>query len=131
MRAILFVFAVLASVSWSCQRVSVALTSTEQADTDDKIIRDYLAAKGISGYLRTNAGTYVVIDSAHTDQPYLQTGKFVYVRYRGYLPGSEAYAFDSNTIDTAKAPYRVSLGQANTIITGWQQQPPPCRKHRA
>lgn len=114
-------------ISLGCQRVEVALTTTEQADVDDKAIRDYLAAKGISGYMRTNSGTYIVIDSSHTDQPYLQTGKFAYVRYRGYLPNDESIAFDSNTVDSLKAPYRVNLGQANTVITGWQDALPHFR----
>lgn len=114
-------------ISLGCQRVNVALTTTEQADVDDKTIRDYLAAKGISGYMRTNSGTYIVIDSAQPEQPYLQTGKFAYVRYRGYLPGYESIAFDSNTVDTLKAPYRVNLGQANAVITGWQDALPHFR----
>ena len=104
----------------ACQRVSVALTSAQQADTDDQIIRAYLASKNFGSYIRTNAGNYVVIDTAHPENPYLRSGNFAYIRYRGFSPGLEGYAFDSNTVTANTLPFRVEIGTPNSVIAGWQ-----------
>ncbi len=103
----------------ACQRVEVALTTDERAVNDDQKIRDYLAAKGVVNYARSNAGTYVVIDSAQPAAPLIRNGQFVFLRYRGYFPGTEATAFDSNTVATQPL-FSFIVGQSGLVINGWQ-----------
>ena len=105
---------------FSCQRVSVVLTAAQQADTDDQTIRTYLASKGISNYTRTNAGNYVVIDTAQPENAFLRAGNIAFIRYRLWIPTNEHVAADSNTAIFQTAPLRVELGAPNTVIPGWQ-----------
>jgi len=116
----LFCLALLLAVQ-SCKRTTVQLTTTQQADTDDDRLREYLTRKGITGYTRTPTGVYVVIDSAKPDKPFIRSGNFVYVRYRGYFPNGERVAFDSNTVDSTESLFRVEIGRAGTVINGWQE----------
>ena len=102
-----------------CKRSDVLLSSAAQADSDDQKIRDYLTSKNITGYTRTVNGTYVVIDSAHPENPYIRNGQFAFVKYRGYFPGTEATSFDSITADTV-LPFRVEVGRTG-VINGWQE----------
>lgn len=90
-----------------------------QAITDDKLIQDYLKAKGITNAKKTASGLYYVIHQAGTG-PNAAAGQKVTVNYTGQnLTGEK---FDSN-VDPAfnhVEPFKFDLGN-HSVIAGWDE----------
>lgn len=90
-----------------------------QAATDDKLIQDYLKAKGITNAKKTASGLYYVIHQAGTG-PNAAAGQKVTVNYTGQnLTGEK---FDSN-VDPAfnhVEPFKFDLG-TRSVIAGWDE----------
>jgi FKBP-type peptidyl-prolyl cis-trans isomerase len=105
----------------SCTKTDVALSATEQANTDDRLLREYLASKNITLYTRTPSGNYVVIDTASGTERLIRNGDFAYLRYRLYLPNKESVAIDSNTVDSVSGLFRVEVGVSGKVINGFQE----------
>jgi FKBP-type peptidyl-prolyl cis-trans isomerase FkpA len=90
-----------------------------QAVTDDKLIQDYLKAKGITNAKKTASGLYYVIHKEGTG-PNAAAGQKVTVNYTGVnLTGEK---FDSN-VDPAfnhVEPFKFDLG-THSVISGWDE----------
>jgi FKBP-type peptidyl-prolyl cis-trans isomerase FkpA len=90
-----------------------------QATTDDQLIRELLAKKGITNAVRTASGLYYVIHE-EGEGPQPEAGKKVTVNYTGVNMDGET--FDSN-VDPAfnhVQPFQFDLGRRN-VIAGWDE----------
>lgn len=81
-----------------------------QAETDDRLIRDYIDANGLDA-TPTGSGLYYVIEEPGNDQ-HPEADDRVWVRYTGrFLNGD---IFDSSNGDIVNFPL-------NVLIQGWQE----------
>lgn len=83
----------------------------KQADLDDRLIREFIASKGIAGMVKGPAGIYYVISQPGTGTDPINAGSTVTVKYAGrYLDG---VVFDSSADG-------ISLG-LSSVIPGWRK----------
>jgi FKBP-type peptidyl-prolyl cis-trans isomerase len=90
-----------------------------QAVTDDKLIQDYLKAKGITNAKKTASGLYYVIRTEGTG-PNAAAGQKVTVNYTGENMSGEK--FDSNVDPKFNhvEPFKFDLGN-HSVIAGWDE----------
>lgn len=106
------VFAAFAACSESTR-----LTEAEQEILDQRLIREYLAAKNLTGFKMdstagTNNGTlwYKVLNTTVADSPLVNSSSLVFVRYKGMLLNGQVI---DEKIDTTG--FRLS-----STIQGWR-----------
>lgn len=84
-----------------------------------KVMEDYLAKNNIKAQ-KTKNGAYVLVEQPGTD-PKADSGKQVFVKYRGYLLDGGT-VFDTN-MDSSKGhidPYPVVIGEHH-VVAGWEE----------
>ncbi len=89
----------------------------EQVGIDEKKLKDYFSANGITGYQRTNEGLYYTITKQGSSEM-AKSGDQMVVNYSGKL--LDGKPFDSN-VDTAfhhVQPFTFKLNQ-HQVIPGW------------
>jgi len=91
----------------------------EQAATDDKLIREYLAKKGVANAKKTSSGLYYVIHKEGTG-PLAAAGKTVAVNYTGVNMDGETFDSSVDSAFNHVAPIEFPLGQHN-VIAGWDE----------
>jgi FKBP-type peptidyl-prolyl cis-trans isomerase FkpA len=89
----------------------------EQAELDEQIITDYIAAHGLDA-IATGSGLYYVIDSIGGGV-FPNSSSVVTVAYRGYFTDGET--FDESTAAGATFPL-------SNVIAGWQEGIPLYRE---
>lgn len=118
-----------AYITWAVKMVSIkskeqaeaeALEKNkEQAETDERLIKELLQSKGITNAVRTASGLYYVIHNEGTGEKPV-TGQKVTVNYTGVNLQGET--FDSN-VDSAfhhVEPFTFELGRRQ-VIAGWDE----------
>ncbi|WP_118972416.1 FKBP-type peptidyl-prolyl cis-trans isomerase [Taibaiella koreensis] len=100
------------------QEAAAAQTKV-QAATDDKLIQEYLAKKGIANAKKTTSGLYYVIHKEGAG-PLAAAGKNVSVNYTGVNMDGEAFDSSVDSAFNHVAPIEFPLGQHN-VIAGWDE----------
>lgn len=101
------------------QQAAAASKAQAQAETDDKLITEYLKSKGISNFKRTESGLYYVIQKEGQGE-HPKAGQKVTVNYTGVNMMGET--FDSNVDPKFNhvEPFQFNLGMRN-VIAGWDE----------
>lgn len=90
-----------------------------QGATDDKLIQEYLAKKGVTNAKKTPSGLYYVIHKEGTG-PLAAAGKTVAVNYTGVNMDGETFDSSVDSAFNHVAPIEFPLGQHN-VIAGWDE----------
>jgi FKBP-type peptidyl-prolyl cis-trans isomerase FkpA len=122
----LFLFLLLGFFAWGCSDSDddPDFDPVKQAATDDQVLRDWFAGRGLSNQVtRTSSGLFYQItkptpDSllSRPDYAVITNGKRVFVRYEGRLLNDTL--FDSN-LNSASA--FVFVPGNRTVIAGWEE----------
>jgi FKBP-type peptidyl-prolyl cis-trans isomerase len=87
-----------------------------QAEADDKLIKEYLAYKGITNYTRTTSGLYYVVQTAGNGEKPVK-GQQIEMHYVGkFVDDSQIFDSSYKRAET----FKFVLG-AGKVIKGWDE----------
>lgn len=104
-------FSLLLVIAISCKKTETE-EAVDYAQIDKKIIRDYLAEKGVTNADSTSSGLYYIIQKPGGDLHPTITST-VTVNYKGYF--TDGILFD------ASAPGKPYTSALYNLIAGWQE----------
>jgi FKBP-type peptidyl-prolyl cis-trans isomerase FkpA len=99
--------------------VTITTLAGNQAAVDDRIIRNFIAAKGLTGMTRNASGVYYAIAAPGSGAGVINAGSTITANYTGKF--LDDTTFDSSTDSTYRAPL-------NQLVEGWKQVLPMLKK---